>query len=59
MKEIVGIYEEMLAIYKKYMTAVLVMGTIQMSPKDTERLKELEGKLSELEKGKFCDGEVL
>ena len=38
----------MLNIYKKYFRAVLDMGTIQMSPKDRQRLEELECELANL-----------
>ena len=42
---------EMLGIYEKYVKAVLEMGTIQMSPKDEERLKELKAELEKVNGG--------
>jgi len=44
----VEILEEMLSIYEKYFKAVLEMGTIQMSPKDKQRLEELRIELESL-----------
>jgi len=44
----VQILEEMLGIYRKYFKAVEMMGTITMSPKDKQRLDELERSLSEI-----------
>lgn len=40
------ILQEMVAIYKKYFKVVETMGTLTMSPKDKERLAELEKSLS-------------
>jgi len=50
MNEIEILYE-MLGIYKKYFKAVLEMGTISMSPKDEQRLKELEQELTRIKGG--------
>lgn len=47
----VEILSEMLEIYKKYFKAVIDMGTISMSPRDEQRLKELEEKLEEIKGG--------
>lgn len=44
----VEILSEMLSILRKYVRAVLDMGTISMSPKDEQRLKELEEELAKI-----------
>ena len=48
MEEEVIILEEIISIYKKYWKVVNEMGTISMSPKDEQRLKELEKELESI-----------
>lgn len=46
--KIVKVLEEIIAIYKKYFSVVEEMGTISMSPKDKQRLQELETEYKKL-----------
>jgi len=46
--KIVKVLEEILSIYKKYFSVVEQMGTISMSPKDKQRLEELEAEYNKL-----------
>lgn len=41
----VEILREMVGIYRKYFKVIETLGTLKMSPKDADRLKELKAEL--------------